>query len=294
MKRITVICAGALCVAAICPAAFGHAGPRIYFDIQNNQVVTYNGPYPEPETSSGSVSTNPGDYSNYRPSLVFPGVPPYETTQNGQPTAGVLPLSWDDDPSNFQTEFPGLQVYGPGSVTSGTQFSFNIAGEVRWFDSANHRFIPISQAFPTNTPLIAVNNDLGQIAYSSTGFVSGYVAFTYDGDPTDHEHLTYTIATPEDLADGFNPEDAPAGIYALPLQFTSTQSLLPSATTWLLFGDRGADLSISQDDMDTEMLDAIGVANATLVPEPGALALIGLFIPLLMRRRRCAPAQARL
>jgi autotransporter-associated beta strand protein len=254
----------AMTATLICSPAFGHAGPRIYLNIQNGQVVTYEGPYPEPEDSNGNVSTNPADYNNYAPSLVFPGLPPDETGQNGQPTAGVLPLSWDDEPSNFTTEFPGLQTYGPGSVASGTSFSFNIAGEVQFFNTTNASFESISQAFPTNTPSIAVNNDLGQLAFSGTGFVPGYLAFTYDGDPTDHEHLTFTIVTPDDLADGFSPEDAPAGVYALPLQLTSTAANTPSDTFYILLGDRGPNLSISQTDMENEMLQAIVVANSTL------------------------------
>jgi autotransporter-associated beta strand protein len=257
-----------LAMAALSTAAFGHAGPRIYVDIENGQVVTHDGPYPPPEDSNGNVITDPAAYTDYSVSRVFPGTPPDETTTNGEPDSGILPSHWDDDPLNFSTEFPGIQAYPPGLLPTGTSFSYNIMGEVQWYDATNQKFEPISQAFPTQTPLIAVNNDLGQIAFSSTGVVPGNLAFTYSGDPTDHEHLTFTICTPEDLADGFSPEDAPAGIYALPLQFTSPGAT-PSATFYILFGDRGPNLTISQADMETEMQQAIGVANATLVSGSG-------------------------
>ncbi|HVX86318.1 MAG TPA: PEP-CTERM sorting domain-containing protein [Phycisphaerae bacterium] len=270
-------------VGATCAAAFGHAGPRIYLDIENGKVMTYEGPYPAPTDFSA--------YGDYAPSRVFPGAPPDETTTNGEPDTGILPLHWDDDPSNFSTEFPGLQAYPPGQVAPGTSFSYKIAGEVQWYDAANERFIPISQALTSNTPFMAVTNDIGDSTFSSSMYPESTdtLAFTYNGDPTDHQHLTFTILTPDDYP--VNPnvtphaEDAPAGIYALPLIFTSGSNQ-PSDTVYLLFGDRGPNLSISQSLMETEMQTAIGVANATLVPEPATLALLGAACPILLRRRR--------
>jgi hypothetical protein len=264
MRKGNIFWSCVIAASGISSSALGHAGPRIYLDIENGKVVTINGPYPPPEDSNGFVSTNPADYTDFAISRIFPGLPPDETEQSGQPTAGVLPLSWDDDPENFTTEFPGLQVYGPGSVPAGTQFSFNIMGEVQWFNTTTASFEPISEAFPINTPLIAVNNDLGQLAFSSTGFVPGYIAFDYSGDLTDHEHLTFTICTPDDLADGFSPEDAPAGVYALPLQLTSNAATTPSDTFYILFGDRGPNLTISQTAMDQEVYQATTLAYVQL------------------------------
>ena len=257
------ICVAATSFASIAATAYGHAGPRIYVDIENGQVVTHNGPYPPPVDGNGNVVTNPAAYGNYTTSRVFPGDPPYETTTGGQPNAGVLPLQWDDDPLNFSTEFPGIQAYPPGLLSAGTTFSYNIAGEVQWYNTTTQRFEPISQAFPVNTPLIAVTNDLGNTQFSSTGNVPGDLAFSYNGDPTDHQHLTFTICTPDDLASGFDPEDAPAGIYALPLQFTSP-SAAPSKAFYILLGDRGPNTTISDPNggipqavMQNEMLQAI-------------------------------------
>ena len=232
-----ILLPGAIASMTLTTAAWGHAGPRIWFDIQNSTVLTYGGPYP-PD----------GVVADYPPSRVF---------------SVLLPLSLDDDPLNFSTEFPGYQQYPWSTLPSSTDFTYNIMGEVQWYTPGTSgqpgTFEAISKAFPTQTPFIAVTNDIGNTQFSSTGFVAGDLTTSTDGDPTDHHHLTYTICTPEDLADGFDPEDAPAGVYAIPLQLTSPSASVPSKTYYVLLGD-----NVRQDE-----LNAAGtVANSTLLNVP--------------------------
>ncbi len=226
-------CAGALTALSINSLAFGHAGPRIWLGIKAGKVVTYRGPYPAD-----------GRRADYVPAQVFPM---------------LLPMGLDDTPLNFQTQFPGYQSYPWAGLAAGTNFSYNIVGEVQWYNATLHVFMPVSKAFRSQTPFLAVTNGIGQTQFSGKGFVVGDRAFSFSGSASDHAHLTYTICTPEDLANGFDPEDAPAGVYALPLQFASDRAVRPSDTFYILFGD-----NVSQTVLDGAAL----AASSTLVP-PG-------------------------
>ncbi len=207
MKRF-ILCACAR-LGIVVTAASGHPGPRIWISIDDGKVTTYAGPYP------------PGDPVDYHPSLVF-----------------TQPLGDEED--IWFTEFPGYQIVPGGEITTGTMFYYNIAGPALWYNPGDASrapfFEPVQDHFINSPPVpqFAVNNELFQITYTSTGLVSGDLAFTYHGNAGDHNHLTYTL-----LGDGVNAGGGQDGIYALPLQLTASGHA-PSDTFYLLLGKNAA------------------------------------------------------
>jgi hypothetical protein len=212
-------------VAALALPALSHPGPRIWLDVQVQQVTTFQGPYP------------PSDPSSYAPSRVFT-----------QPLIA--------DAGTWYTDFPGFQQVPGGTISSGTTFSYDITGPLLYFEPAagarSARFRTVARHFADSPPApqFAVTNELFQTKITADGFVPGDLAFAYNGGAGDHNHLTYTF-----LGDGATASDGPDGIYALQLRMTSA-GLAPSDTFFLLLGKNVP---------DPQLTAAASLASKTLI-----------------------------
>lgn len=237
--KMHVLLAGVV-VAMFGASALAHPGPRVWLNVESGKIKTYAGAYP------------PGDPSAYSLSRVF--------TQAMTDEGGGI----------FDTDFPGFQMKPGGTIAASTNFSYNITGALLWYNAAGAKFETVAAHFGGTPPQFDVTNELFQTKRTAAGPVGGDLAFAFNGAAGDHNHLTYTM-----LGDGTTPSNGPDGIYALPLQLTSS-GLTNSDTYWLLLGRNASAADLNS---------AAGVANQTLVPEPAAIALLGVLAPMLMRRR---------
>jgi hypothetical protein len=191
--------------------ASGHAGPRIWVNVEGQQVTTWEGAYP------------PGNPSNYSHSRVF-----------DQPLIA--------DQGVWYTDFPGFQQVPGGSIPTNTTFEYDITGPLLYYEpaDANHpaRFRTVARHFDgaPATPQFGVTNELFQSKITADGFVQGDPAFAYNGGAGDHNHLTYTL-----LGDGAIAGDGPDGVYVLQLRLTAT-GVTPSDPFFLLLGKSADDL----------------------------------------------------
>lgn len=184
--------------------AGAHPGPRIWINIDNQQVTTYAGNYP------------PGLPEDYWRSRIFT-----------QPLVDEGDDIWDND-------FPGYQMVPGGTIPVHTNFSYTIAGSLLWYNAgdATHapKFQTVASHFGSGAPQFAVTNELLQTTYTGVANPATELAYTYNGGDGDHNHLTYTL-----LGDGTNPVGGPDGIYALPLVFSSP-GITTSDEFFLLLG----------------------------------------------------------
>ena len=224
MKRLEFILAGAVIVVAPAMAVRAHPGPRVWVNLQAQQVATWQGPYP------------PGDPASYSPGRVF-----------SQPLI--------DDADVWSTDFPGFQRVPGGNVPAGTNFSYDIAGPLLFYEPAasghGARFRIVARHFgAVSSPQMAVTNELFQTKVTADGAVGGDLAFAYNGGDGDHNHLTYTL-----LADGATAGGGADGIYVLSLRLTSP-GVTPSEPYFLLLGKNAPTGQIT---------DAATLAGNTLV-----------------------------
>jgi hypothetical protein len=223
MKFLSFAAAGVLVFVA--PRVFAHPGPRIWVNVQDQQVTTYQGAYP------------PGDPSNYTRARVF-----------------SQPLSGEDDV--WYSDFPGFQQVPGGTIPTSTNFGYDIAGPLLYYEppagARTARFRTVARHFGGSSavPQIAVTNELFQTRITASGFVQGDLAFAYNGGAGDHNHLTYTL-----LPDGTTAGGGADGIYVLSLRLTS-ESIAPSEPYFLLLGKNAT---------ADQMTDAMTLANRTLV-----------------------------
>jgi hypothetical protein len=225
MRRWSVLGWGAAAFLAPAFAALGHPGPRVWVNVEGGRVTTWQGPYPA------------GDPANYAPGRVF-----------GERLV--------EDSEVWATDFPGFQRVPGGNVPAGTNFSYDIAGPLLFYEpgAADHdaRFRTVARHFGGvgERPQMAVTNELFQTKVTGDGFVGGDLAFAYNGSAGDHNHLSYTL-----LGDGTAAGGGADGIYVLQLRLTAG-GFDASEPYFLVLGKNAA---------DAELADAVSLAGRTLV-----------------------------
>jgi hypothetical protein len=231
--------------------AHAHEGQRVWVDVgPGTKLVTLAGP----DGGTGIVSPP----AAYTPSRIF-------VRDMG---------ATDDDGVNYQTNFPGYErtPYPSGSMSG--NISFDIDGPLLYFIEASGPnpafFQPVSLAFASApaVPQFIIEDELTNAFVTSTGFVTGGVAFTAGS----HGHPVNTLSYPgvDDISDQYD------GVYAVPFQLRGGGAA-HSDTFFVLFG-RNATLA--------ELDNAEAVALATLVPEPSSLALFVIVFSTALRRNR--------
>jgi hypothetical protein len=205
--------------------ALGHPGPRVWVNVEGGKVTTWQGPYP------------PGDPANYTPGRVF-----------GERLV--------EDSEIWGTDFPGFQRVPGGTVPAGTNFSYDIAGPLLFYEPAAsghaERFRTVARHFGAvgERPQMAVTNELFQTKVTADGFVGGDLAFAYNGSAGDHNHLSYTL-----LGHGVTAGGGVDGIFVLQLRLRA-ESLETSEPYFLLLGKNAP---------DGQFADAMSLAGRTLV-----------------------------
>lgn len=209
--------AAAVLFAAVAPA-LAHDGPRVFVANDQGVLRTY-------------LGNNNEDSTSFVPTTIF--------TQE---------MVDEDGFPSFSVDFPGFQVNEQvGGIPSGQnyRFGFNIAGPLRYFDydSTHHTgwFPTVADYFAsaTDVPQMAISPNSGIVGASTKitgdGPVSGFNFFVYNA-PGDHGHVFFNLSADGHLSGNVitNP-GGPDGVYALPLQLTSSAGLA-SPTFWILFG----------------------------------------------------------
>ena len=190
--------------------AYGHDGTRIWIDQSNGQLVTL-------------TSDNDFAPTAYSPSRLF-------ATKFGYDS--INPLT---------TEFPGFEAPRGTQhhLNNGTVIGFNIAGPAWFFESNSGHFQTTADAFGhTGAPQIGIGISFGNTRATADGPVAGVstlLTFTSTAGVSNqnHAHVEFAI-----MGNGVSPSAAPAGVYALPLELTSS-SLQTSETFYLLLGTAG-------------------------------------------------------
>ena len=256
MNRFTCLTAVPFLAASVAQA---HYGQRVWVDVDSaGKIVTLQGPPGDSPTAYAA--------SQFSTSRVFTR----DMGPLGDIAAGVDDGGDDDDGVNYASAFPGYQATPFKSTAFAGTFQLDIVGEVQYFDQATQRFVPVSRAFAGKT-----------VPYFTVGDDSTFGASPSDGSivPAGHAFTTGTHYHPENVLNYPGMGDAPDaydGVYALGLRLRDG-GYTPSDTYYLVLG-KNAPL--------TELQQADGVARSTLVPEPTALAAVGLAGLLARRRRR--------
>ena len=117
----------------------------------------------------------------------------------------------------------------------------------------------------------------------ATGNVTGFVIDTAEitPDPGEiHDHLNSFLNSFDNEVDPTDLVNAPEGIYLVQLTLgTNASGIAESEPIWFVFNN-GLDEGVHD-----AALDWVG---STVVPEPGVIGLLGIAIPMLLRRRRRA------
>lgn len=217
-----LLLAGLTCICATTRHASAHEGPRIWLGQTDGRITTY--------TSNDDL--DPTDY------LV-------ET---------AFLVDFDNlGPGIWATDFPGFESRRSGNnLTSGTIFSFDLAGPLLYFDQASSKLQPASQIMPAPAPRLAISQSSNGII-SNTGVDDGFPHFAYI-QQGNHDHLFFTL-----LGDGTNVTDAPAGIWGIPLRFQSNR-LADSPWVVVLFNKQAP---------QTQFAPAYNAARAMTNATPG-------------------------
>lgn len=248
--------AGACGLSSVAQA---HYGQRIWVDVSPaGKIITETGP-------AGDAIGYTYKATDFTPGRVFTR----DMGGLGDLNDGIDDAGNDSDGVNYATEFPGFeQTKFPSTSFSGV-INEQFAGEVLFYNAAQQRFDPVSQAFAGQAiPFFSVSDGV-TTGNSPTGsaIVPAGRALTVGS----HFHPERVLQYAGGPSDGV---DAYSGVYALPMQLTGN-GLTTSDTFYLLLG-KNASLETLQ--------AADTVAKQTLVPEPamlGSMALAGL----LLRRR---------
>jgi hypothetical protein len=234
--------------ALLLPAALAsaHDGPRIWVDSISGRLVTL-------------ASDDDFDPTAYYPSRVF---------------SAELEFFF----GIYTTEFPGFEVPRSGSLGSEVlrdqPLSFSLAGELLYLNPTTGRLQPISAAFTSPAPQMAVSMG-ADFRITSSLPQPGFEFFTFTGIG-DHAHLAFTL-----LGDGTSAGGGPDGVYALPLQLHAT-GLGDSLPFFILLGK-----NIPESDplFRAARNEAYRLTQGPFIPEPSA-ALATIAIPYLLLTRR--------
>ncbi len=185
-SQFAKLVAALACFGLATETAQAHEGPRIWLGQTDGRITTY-------------TSNDDFDPTNYL-----------------QETAFLVDFD-NLGPGIWATDFPGFESRRSGNnLTSGTIFSFDLAGPLLYFDSSSSKLQPASQIMPAPAPRLAISQSSNGLL-SGTGFLEGFPHFSYV-QQGNHDHLFFTL-----LGDGTNVSDAPSGIWGIPLRFQSNR-----------------------------------------------------------------------
>jgi len=179
-----------------------------------------------------------------------------------------------DDPGfNIPQEWAELSSvdYHPETI-NGTTFAFDtLGGLLYWDGTGSPAFSPASA--PTFLYLFQGGNELF-LQGSTAGVTSGFDLITFDSiaPGADDAHLNTQLWGGDPLDGATWVNTAPAGVYVATLQVRAL-GFETSDPIYIVY-NFGADEQAHE------------AAIASFIPEPAALGLIALGVPMLMRRRR--------
>jgi hypothetical protein len=186
LSNPAVLLAALTCIAAAHQHASAHEGPRIWLGQTDGRITTYTSNDDFDPTDYFVETAFIVDFDNYGPGI-------------------------------WATDFPGFESRRSGNnLTSGTLFSFDLAGPLLYLDQASSKLMPASQLMPAPAPRLAVSQSSNGLI-SGTGFVEGFPHFSYI-QQGNHDHLFFTL-----LGDGSTASDAPDGVWGIPLRFQSNR-----------------------------------------------------------------------
>ncbi len=168
-------------------------------------------------------------------------------------------------------EDPGL-VAPAGIFPAGTSFSFSLLDDLKFWDGAGFGPVPGGESLLIEKGSLSVMLGTGE-SLPKPGFTFGTASGALTGLQL-HEHLEITLLG----SNGDFTPPAADGIYLLSMLLHGTGGLEDSEPFWLVYNH-----GVDEEDHDL----AIDWVQQNLVPEPGALMLLGFGLwPPLIRRRR--------
>ena len=207
------------------------------------------------------------------------------------PGGRVFAYDFGEDPLDpYFAADPGFNAFAGSGLPAGGQLRFDVVGAASLGLPANLSYwngagtevsltaAPAGEALRLN--LGAQNVTVG----SGTTGLAGFAIGTAAADGSLHRHLNSFLLGPDGNAEAGDGVVPAAGVYVVPIELTSSDAAVADSAPLFLVFNNG--LSEAAHDRAVEYVEA------SLVPEPAALGLIGWGASALLsgRRRRRRPS----
>ncbi len=185
------------------------------------------------------------------------------------------------DPFNIQD--PGFNAIAGSGLTPSADLRFNVLDSLKYWDGLGS--VVLSNA-PASESLHLFLGAGTVTANGSSGAQTGFKIQTVNANGSVHKHLNAELLGSDNNSIPAGPGawgagdgiEATAGIYFLPIELTmSSGGLINSDSMYLVFNN-----GLTEETHD----QAISFAETNLVPEPSSLAIMGLGLCAMLRRRR--------
>lgn len=199
-----------------------------------------------------------------------------DATGTHEPVVRVFGYDFGEDPADpFFAQDPGFNAAAGSGLPGGSQLRFNVLSSLLYWNGTG------SPAFtnPASESLTFSFGANSRTVTGTSGAQSGFSLQTVNADGSVHRHLNSFLngsdgnAVPASI-DGV---EAPAGVYALAMQLTSSSTAVTASEPFYLVFNNGLSEQLHD--------QAIDFVATTLVPEPALLGSVAL-LPWAGRRRR--------
>jgi hypothetical protein len=192
-----------------------------------------------------------------------------------EPVVRVFGYDFGEDPADpFFAQDPGFNAPSGSGLPGGSQLRFDLLSSLFYWNGTgspaltNASSESMTFSFGANTRNVT----------GSSGVQSGFSLQTVNADGSVHRHLNSFLNGSDGnaLPASVDGVEAPAGIYVLAMELTSSDSTIASSEPFYVVFNNGLSESIHD--------EAIDYVASTLVPEPAMFA--GMLSLTCIRRRR--------
>lgn len=197
----------------------------------------------------------------------------------GEDIAVVRAYGYDfgEDPADpYFIGDPGFNAEANSGLTPGSQLRFNVLGSLEYWNGTTAS--PSFAATPADESIRFNFGASNALVTDASGSQAGFTLQTVQPNGSVHRHLnTYLNGADGNAVAGDGVEPA-AGIYAVKLELTSSDSTIAASEPFYLVFNNG--LEEAPHEQSIEFLSAL------LVPEPSSMTLLAAGSLVLRRRRQ--------